>query len=179
MRRSAIFWLVLAGCSPAATNPAKVEVQPSTGPADAERPVAALRKATEASECSLSWEPHRLGASVITIPPETSSRMMMPVLAALCACTDPGSQHSIVVDFEPERGRASAHENHGNPALDRCLEPLLGDGLYPAFEIGSDCIDCGPKRYGVFGGPPPEPPRGSRIRMPLEVDRRSELRSAQ
>ena len=100
--------------------------------------------------------------------------MVAPVLAALCACTEPGSEHAIVIDFEPGRGRAAAHDGGGDGAVDDCLGARLGDGVYPAFELGSDCIDCGPKRYGVFGGPPPEPARGARITMPLKVDRRGE-----
>jgi hypothetical protein len=177
MRQLSGLLLSVTACAGGASSPASAEVEVEVAPApprpaEARPPIAATSEPPGA--CSLSWTPRTIGASVVTIPPETSSSMMAPVLAALCACTKRGRQHSIVIDFEPGRGRATARDGDGDADLDRCLEPRLGDELYPPFEIGSDCIDCGPKRYGVFGGPPPPPPRGARIRMPLAVDRRGE-----
>jgi len=99
---------------------------------------------------------------------------MTPVIKALCACTRPGSHFSLIVDMELSLGKVTAHTSDENLEIDACLAARLGPNLYPPLEIGSDCIDCGPRRYGVFGGPPPPPPRGARIRMPLSVDRRGE-----
>jgi hypothetical protein len=178
MRPLGIVWLLMAGCGAATSSSTSVEVSAVPERALAREapplPMSDAHVTEGALDCSLSWTPRRLGASVVAIPPETSARMMAPVLRALCACTKPGSKHSVVIDFEPGRGHATAQSGADDVALDRCLEPRLGDNVYPAFELGSDCIDCGPKRYGVFGGPAPEPPRGARMRMPFQVDRTSE-----
>lgn len=181
MRHLGFVLVLLAGCGAAKSEPTSVEILPLREPTvPSQRTEESALASDDPGECSLAWSPHRLGASVVTIPPETASQMMAPVLAALCACTKPGSEHSIVIDFEPGRGRAVAHDSFGDAALDRCLEPRLGDQAYAAFELGSDCIDCGPRRYGVFGPASQAPlasPPGARIRMPLQVDRRSELSS--
>ena len=127
--------------------------------------------------CPLNYVPKDIG-NVLVIPGAWMARAMKPTLAAVCACTVDGDQVSIVtvIDFAAGNVEISAPEDE---AIDRCVAGLPGTfEPIPESELpGSDCIDCGPRRYGVFpSGEPaePKPKGGLKVRYPFRVDRRSE-----
>lgn len=82
---------------------------------------------------------------------------MVPVIRAACACTRAGESTHLNAKFEPALGTVTVHAGDDGP-IDACMQntPI---GRYAPFEFGSDCIDCGPRRFGIFRGtPPPMPP---------------------
>ena len=189
MRQIAPGLLVLScfsGCAPLArsgresTPPAKSAslVAPSAQTGD---PSASLARTPQVDPaCGLSWTPREVG-TVVRIPASMMARAMKPAVAGLCACTRPGEFTSIVVriDFANGTAETRAPDESG---LDACLTRTPGsfEGFPEAEHFEGDCIGCGPKRYGVFGGgddPPKDAPGrgGLRLTIPFLVDRSNEV----
>ncbi|MBI5537352.1 MAG: hypothetical protein HY898_31810 [Deltaproteobacteria bacterium] len=136
------------------------------------------RRPEPGKSCGLHWTPRDVG-SVLIIHRQIMGRVMSSVLPALCACTSPGEFLPVVaqIDFYDGEARLRAPTS---PPVDGCLaqvpvtfEPFRPDG--PA----SDCIGCGPRRYGVLHGSQPvdTPEPAARIRMvyPIALDRSDEV----
>ncbi len=101
-----------------------------------------------------------LHPSVIVIPRPVWVAAMTPALHAACACTRSGDAVRFVATVAPEEGTAHVIAPE-NEATTRCVQIL--DLRFPPFTVGSDCIDCGPRWYGVFHGSGPRPPPPSSI----------------
>jgi hypothetical protein len=121
--------------------------------------------------CSLQWTPRDLGASVIHIPAELATRMMVPFYRALCACSRPGQSLLIVATMVPDRGEVTAHTEarpeiaaRASVSIDACLARELGAGLFEPFPLRGDVI-CDP--------PPVTPVRRPGEPAPIWVPRRA------
>ncbi len=96
----------------------------------------------------------------IALPAPLVRSFLEPSYVALCACMEPGATAAIQVTAHPDDG--TSHVTVADPALQSCVDAELGDGRFAPFHLGSDCIDCGPKYYGVLpGSSPPKPPSAS------------------
>ena len=85
-------------------------------------------------------------------PRRSSARAALaPVVRAARSCTRSGDPVHITARIVPEAGIVTAVVHDDEPA-EACLQQAL-DGRFAPFELGSDCIDCGPKRLGS-----PRPP---------------------
>lgn len=164
------------GCAPPrAAEPTSAASISDAAPVLAAQNISPPIASSPGRKCPLEWALRDLHTVVAHIPAKASALMMAPAVSALCACTQAGSHHAVTIELEPSLGSVAARSNDDDLALDACLAARLGPNLYPPTEITSDCIDCGPRRYGVFGGPPPPPPpRNARTRIPFSVDRRGE-----
>ena len=189
------------GASPAAVKAPAEEGLPLTSPPPRPPVVLAEDPVPEpptpgdpVGPCPLQWTPRALGASVVSIPPEQSSRMMAPLFRALCACTRPGQSVIVNALFVPDRGEVTARtasrpdvHARASAGIDACLAAGLGAQRYTPFHLGSDSL-CAPGTEK----PAPEPgtpapvwvprsagcaPEGAAasIAYPLHVDRRDEL----
>jgi len=78
-----------------------------------------------------------------------------PLLRVVCGCTRAGESTTVTARFTPSEGTVVARADA--PDADACLHNT-SIGRYPPFDLGSDCIGCGPKRYPIFHGAPSEPP---------------------
>jgi len=111
-----------------------------------------------------------LHAAVIVIPRPVWVAAMTPVLRAACACTRSGDHVRMVATLAPELGTAELVAP-GSEATSACLTAAAV--RFPAFDVGSDCIHCGPRRFGVFNGSrppaPPAPPPSSTIAYPFTL----------
>ena len=96
--------------------------------------------------------------SSLALPAPLVRASLAPSYVALCACMDPGASAAVRVTVQPEAGTSSVTVD--DAPLQACVDRELGAGRFPPFALGSDCIDCGPKSYGVLAGsaPPPKPP---------------------
>lgn len=102
---------------------------------------------------------------------------MDPVMSALCACTKPGEYTTIVARIDYDKGQVETRAPE-SPIINACLETLhvtfapLPQGDMPT----SDCINCGPRYYGVFeNSPPPPKPEGLRLLYSFSLDRSNEV----
>ncbi|HQY64233.1 MAG: hypothetical protein IPF92_22470 [Myxococcales bacterium] len=169
--RAALLLLGLASCgAPLSSSKAAVVPAPPLTPAAAASapPAVAAIEPLEDLACERVTFP-AAGASVLIVPGPTMTRALLPVVRAACSCTRPGQRLHLTAVILPEAGvvRASAHDDE---ALDRCLQATLEGRFAPPFEIGSDCIGCGPKRFpGLRGSAPPAPLEPSRITFPFTL----------
>lgn len=90
---------------------------------------------------------------------------LAPAIHAACVCSRPGERVHVDVVILPEAGRAIATAPDDEPT-NACMQQA-SNGAFTPFEIGSDCIDCGPKAYGILRGAARARPRTSRIHYPL------------
>ncbi len=126
--------------------------------------------------CPLFFPPHEVG-SVLRIPATMMSTAMDPVMNALCSCTKPGEYAVIVTQIDFGRGRAELKAPESS-TINECLETLhVSFSPPPESDVpSSDCIDCGPRYYGVFADSPPPPNRsGLRLVYSFLLDRSSEI----
>jgi len=156
--------------------PVQAQVAPSEDPA---RPDPPPRRKPEAGRtCGLHWQPRDVGG-VLIIPASVLSPAMGKVIEALCACSAPGEYADVRADIEFHDGKVGVSAKR-SPVIDGCLsqvpvrfEPYRPDGPL------SDCIGCGPRRYGVFHGSAPantpEPPGRLRVVMAFRLDRSNEV----
>jgi len=105
--------------------------------------------------------------SVIMIPSEVLTRAMAPAVHAACSCTQAGTETRVVATMRPELGSVAAHAPD-DEGIDQCMQ-RVGFAPYTPFQVGSDCIDCGARRYGVFPGSSPPPPPGAIITYPFRL----------
>jgi hypothetical protein len=148
--------LVVASC---AAGPKPATVRLPEAPVAAPTPPAPARAVTDEACEAVKLPPM---GGVVVLDRATFGRAMAPVVHAVCACTRPGDAVRVVATLTPEEGAVVARVPDA-PAADRCVQNTI-NGRYPAFTVGSDCIDCGPRRYGVFrGSPPPEPPPATKL----------------
>ncbi|APR75355.1 Hypothetical protein A7982_00701 [Minicystis rosea] len=75
--------------------------------------------------------------------------------AAVCACPPRTETTWLMVRTTPDHGDISARSTTPDAAIDACLAAHLERASLPRFHVGTDCIDCGPRRYGVLRGSPP------------------------
>jgi hypothetical protein len=105
--------------------------------------------------------------SVIVVPGEVLGRAMAPVVRAACACSRSGATVRLTTVIVPEDGTVTATVA-GDERVDACLQQRLV-GRFEPFALGTDCIECGPKRYGVFRGADPPERKASRITYPFAL----------
>lgn len=127
-----------------------------------------------AGSCPLRWERREVG-SVLRIPADVMARPMDRVVDAACRCVRPGEAVAVVADIDFFAGRVAASSS--DVVVGRCLADV--DMTFEPYREGGtgDCIDCGPRRFGVFrGSPPVDAARGAGLRVtyPLAVDRSRE-----
>ena len=168
---SLVAGLLLASCAPSRA-PSRAEAR-APGPASRkpEPTGAAPKLASDATgSCRL-----RLGtpSGRSAMANEALAAAGPPLLAALCACPLPAAGARLVVRVLPERGevQVEAPDADDGDALETCLAPRLGSGVFAPYRLGSDCIDCGPRRYGVLRGgsvPTPGAPAAVVV-LPLEI----------
>lgn len=126
--------------------------------------------------CPLFFPPHDVG-SVVRIPGKMMALAMNPVMQALCACSNPGEYATIVARIDYGSGTVKL-EAPDNPAINECVQsvPVSFVPPPPSDLPGSDCINCGPRYYGVFADSPP-PPKEPALQLiySLLVDRSNEV----
>lgn len=145
-------------------------------PAPANEILAPARIPHMGGPCPLAF-PRREVGSVVRIPGSIMALAMDPVMNALCACTNPGEYATIVarIDFNNGHVETRAPES---PAINACLETLnVTFPPPPPNDLpASDCINCGPRYYGVFvDSPPPPKAEGLRLVYSFALDRSSEI----
>lgn len=126
--------------------------------------------------CPLFFPPRDVG-SVVRIPATMFSLAMDPVMQTLCSCTRPGEFGTIVARINYGDGTVDVDAPE-SPAVEECLRdskitfvPPPPDDVPP-----SDCINCGPRYYGVFvDSPPPPPKEGLRLVYSFLLDRSNEV----
>jgi hypothetical protein len=131
---------------------------------------------TFGAACPLFF-PRREVGSVVRIPANMMSLAMDPVMHALCACTKAGEYATIVAEIDFGRGRVQVRAPESS-TVHQCLETLhvTFDPVPESDVPTSDCINCGPRYYGVFGNSPPPPQEpGIRLLYSFLVDRSSEV----
>jgi hypothetical protein len=78
---------------------------------------------------------------------------------AVCACPPRADRAWLVVTTTPDHGdlaaRIYAPEAPVDAPVDACLAQHLRDAALPRWHLGTDCIGCGARRYGVLPGSPP------------------------
>lgn len=137
---------------------------------------AVQRLAFVGGSCPLVYPPREVG-SVIRIPAVMMSLAMEPVIGALCACTKPGEYATIVARIDFDKGQVQVRSLESS-IINGCLETLnVTFAPPPPNELpGSDCINCGPRHYGVFvDSPAPPKPEGIRLTYSFALDRTSEV----
>ena len=159
MRRLVVIG-VLIGCNPSPAKQPPAKQSAAAQPAPEQPAVAASVTPIRDRDCEDVKFPSA-GGSVLVIPGPTMTRALAPVVRAACACTRSGDQVRISAVLVPEAGTVTANV-HDDDAVDTCIRGEI-DGRFEPFEVGTDCIDCGPKRYSKG---PPEPPR-SRVTYPF------------
>jgi hypothetical protein len=87
---------------------------------------------------------------VLALPKTLMQSSLRPTYRALCACLPHGGEVGVRVRLTPEEGRSEAEVDE--PALASCVRREMGAGTIPAFELGSDCIDCGPRHFDAWHG---------------------------
>jgi len=142
----------------------------------APRDIAERRIAFVGGACPLVF-PRRDVGSVVRIPAAMMSIAMDPVMGALCACTKPGEYATITARIDLDKGQVQVRAPE-SPIIDGCLETLHVTFNPPLqSELPeSDCINCGPRYYGVFvDSPPPPKPAGIRLLYSFALDRSGEV----
>jgi hypothetical protein len=161
--RGLVLFAALASCAPKAVVAARPPGMAAPQPA-----VAAVIPIAD-PDCEKVLFPS-VGASVVFIPGETMTRALMPVVRAACACTRPGDRLRLTATIH-SAGIVTAVA-HDDDRTDACIQQVIDGHFAPGLELGSDCIDCGSKRYPIFRGatrsspPGPEP---SRITYPFTL----------
>lgn len=87
---------------------------------------------------------------------------MAPAAAAICACARGPEAHLLFL-LTPDRGALAIRSGDRDERVDACLAAHLPEAAFPRFHFGTDCIHCGPQRFGLFPGNPPadaDPPDG-------------------
>ncbi len=136
-----------------------------------------VRHPQKDAACPLQWPAQDVTSSVHIL----AAAMQPPMAAALqavCACSVPGEVTSVYADIDFAAGAVEVRAPAA-PLVDGCLRELKPTFPADASVAGSDCIDCGPKHYGVLPGSQPAnaaAPASVRIRYPLQVDRSAEAR---
>lgn len=106
------------------------------------------------------------------------ARPLDRAVEAACRCVHPGEDARILVQIDFHDGAAVATAPDAS-AIDGCLAqvPLVFEAYRPEGPV-TDCIACGPRRYGIFVGSEPldtSPPDAHlRVTFPLRVDRTGE-----
>lgn len=178
---------LLSGCAStrAADHPSPQEPPTANVSARAEEAVGDIPKAVPITRrppifgatCPLVF-PSRDVGTVVRIPASMMSKAMDPVMDALCACTKPGEYSAIVAQIDFGHGNVQIRAPESS-TIHECLETLhvtfepIPDSDLPS----SDCINCGPRYYGVFADSPPPPPKeaGLRLMYSFLLDRSSEV----
>jgi hypothetical protein len=162
--RSVALFVVLGGLGCATQRSPSSSVAPAAAPATTPAPTASIGASiaahrSDARNCAASLPIPSVQGS-LALPPALVRSSLEPSYVALCACMDPGASSSVHITVKPDDGSSLVAVD--DPALQSCVDAELGDGRFPPFHVGSDCIDCGPKHYGVFSGSaPPKPPSSS------------------
>jgi hypothetical protein len=117
-------------------------------------PAAAPTPRVDVAACARSAAVPRFQGS-LALPERLVRATLAPAYAALCACLDSGTTTNVRITLRPAVGTSRAEV--GDPTLQHCVARELGEKKFSPFVIGGDCIDCGPKRYGVFRGSAPLP----------------------
>lgn len=152
-----------------ATQPADRDAEPRTSSL-ARHPAADAR-------CPLQW-PARDVSSGVHLTAAAMQPPMASALRAVCACTLPGEVTKVYADIDFAVGTVDVRAP-SEPVVDGCLRELNPTFPANAAVAGPDCIDCGPKHYGVLPGSQPADvaaPASVRIRYPMQVDRSREER---
>lgn len=179
LRLSPLFFpLCFSACALAAPVPqmtAPPTAQSAGEVPEAGLPMPQIRLPRDGGSCDLTWAPREVG-SVVKIPAPTMTSAMVPVIEAVCACTAPGERVTIVARLRFAQGRAvvSAPDSE---MIDQCLSHTNPSFPPSMMDMGSDCIDCGPRQYGVLRGSNPTPPpnKGIEVVFGFEIDRSKEL----
>jgi len=166
MRRAlSLLLLSLLGCAGRASAPSPAPPAKADAPVVVEPAHVRVVVPVEDRACgNVALPPIR---SVIVVPAAFVERALAPVVHAACSCSRRGETLRLSALIVPEAGVVTAHAVD-DEAADACVQLTL-DGRFEAFELKSDCIDCGPKRFAVFHGSPPPPPPRSRITYPLTL----------
>lgn len=170
---------LLTGCASTRSNVPPVSIPRPVLETVATAPQAAIearRMPLLGGACPLFFPPHEVG-SVVRIPGAMMSTAMDPVMNALCSCTNPGEHAVIVAQIDFGKGRAEVKAPKSSQ-INECLEMLhVSFSPTPESDVpASDCIDCGPRYYGVFVDSPPPPKRtGLRLMYSFLLDRSGEV----
>jgi hypothetical protein len=175
---------LLSGCASSPARPsaanvlaarAREAISPSSPSPEAVLPT--RRIPLIGAACPLSFPPRDVG-SVVRIPANMMSKAMDPVMHAVCACTKPGEYSTVVAEIDLGRGSAHVRARESS-TIHECLETLhVTFDPIPESELpGSDCINCGPRYYGVFVDSPPPPKKDPDVRLIYSflLDRSSEV----
>lgn len=165
MRRIAIVFPLVAACASAST------------PTTSEHPAASA--SASAPPSAPHYSPVDIDACVagvhvpaargtLDIPPSVLESALRPTMRALCTCVPGAREVDFTATLVPDEGRTLRVTTDAD--LQACVDGALGAERFPAFALGSDCIDCGPKHYGVFGGTPP-PKEPSKLTIALRFRR--------
>lgn len=145
-------WIVLALClACGAPAPLVSRSAPVQKPAVAVEPRAATPSydTADVDACAADVTvPESRG--VLALPKPLMQASLRPAYRALCACLPHGAAVDVRVRLTPEEGRSEAEVD--DPALASCVRREMGSGTIPAFELGSDCIDCGPRHFDAWHG---------------------------
>lgn len=98
------------------------------------------------------------------------TRALEPVVRAACACSRSGDRVRLTAVIVPEAGAVTAVAE--GEAVNACIQRTIDGRFDPPFEIGTDCIECGPKRFPIFRGsaaPRPTKPEPSRVTYPFTL----------
>lgn len=132
-----------------------------------------------AESCPLAWTPRDVG-TVLHIPASVMSPPMAAVVAAACRCVQPGEVVTVVADIDFASGSVRASSSDSG-LVDGCLAELPAASFEPwsAGSSASDCVDCGPRHFGVLPGSDADDARmgasgAPHVRYPLRVDRAGE-----
>lgn len=138
-------------------------------PVDAVEPVAFIEP-TEGCKVEL---PRGRSGGVMTVAAldQIMASAEGPLSVALCGCLRPNASADVRVTVSPELGSVEATTGSAN--VDACLARALADRRFVAWELGSDCIGCGPARVTWFPhlAVTPAPPPPSRVVFPVRFAR--------
>ncbi len=165
------------GASLQKANPPRSEFHKTKAAVDESLPPVIARRTPHSPEsCPLFFPPHDIG-NVIRIAGATMALAMNPAMSALCACSKPGEYATIVARIDFGRGTVNLGAPDSAP-INECLETLhVTFEPPPQSDLpGSDCINCGPRYYGVFpDSPPPPKETGLKLMYSFLVDRSGEV----
>ena len=170
--------MVAAGCAAGPRAEPNVEVAASDDGTREPRTSSLARHPAADARCPLQW-PARDVSSGVHLTAAAMQPPMASALRAVCACTLPGEVTKVYADIDFAAGTVTVRAPN-EPVVDGCLRELKPTFPANAAAVaGPDCIDCGPKHYGVLPGSQPvdaAAPASVRIRYPMRVDRSGEER---
>ncbi len=141
-----ILFLFACACSPSPSLSPSPPLSPSPLPLPSPPP-SPSRVALSDPACDALALPSPHGT--LTIPDAVFAPASASVVRAVCSCTRSGEATHLTATFSTSEGTVIVHA--GTPSIDACLQNTIISHYRP-FDLGSDCVDCGPHRFGLFHG---------------------------